>query len=65
MNLSEQYNCARCDLYNAERRLEKKYTPEAALLLEQLKAKIARLYAAMRASGPSVRDIQADDGVLL
>jgi hypothetical protein len=65
MTLTEQYNCIRADLYNAERRLEKGYTAEKSAKVESLKLQCLRLEQQIRASGPTVRDIQASDGVLL
>lgn len=65
MTLDEQYNCTRSDLYRAECVLRKSYSDKQALEVERLKLKVNRLYHEIKASGPSVRDIQADDGVLL
>jgi len=65
MTLTEQYNCVSADIYNAEQRLKRDYTAEKNLEVEQLKVKRDRLANQIRQSGPSVRDIQADDCVLL
>lgn len=64
-SLTIQYNRNHADLYNAEQRLRQGYTQEKALLVERLRAKRDRLAAEIRATGPTVAEIQGDDCVLL